>query len=123
MLSTQQQTELEEILDILGENLSITAAQHEAAVNSYKAVGNWLTNADSGLANYNPVVSPQGSFIIGTLIQTVDPDGDIDLDIVCELNGKKESWTQKDVKEIVGDQLRKHKKYLFLMMKEEDVGL
>ena len=110
-ISTQQKTELEEILDVLGENLSITEAQHEAAVNSYKAVGNWLTNADSELANYNPVVSPQGSFIIGTTIQTIDPDGDIDLDIVCELMGKKLSWTQKDVKELVGEQLRKHKKY------------
>lgn len=117
-ITTQQKTELEEILDVLGENLSITQAQHEAAVNSYKAVGNWLTNADSELANYNPVVSPQGSFIIGTTIQTIDPDGDIDLDVVCELMGKKQSWTQKDVKDIVGEQLRKHKKYESILDEE-----
>lgn len=111
MITTQQKNELEDILDILGENLSITESQHDAAVKSYQAVGNWLTNPDSELSDYSPVVSPQGSFIIGTTIQSIDPDGDIDLDIVCELNGKKENWTQKDVKDLVGNQLRNHKKY------------
>lgn len=115
---TPQNTELEEILDVLGENLGITESQHDAAVKSYKAVGDWLTKPDSELANYNPVVSPQGSFIIGTTIQTIDPDGDIDLDVVCELNGKKQSWTQKDVKDLVGDQLRKHKTYDSLLDEE-----
>lgn len=110
-MTKEQKTELEDILDVLGENLSITEAQHDAAVRSYKAVGNWLTNDDSKLSQYNPVISPQGSFIIGTTIQTIDPDGDMDLDIVCELNGKRPDWTQKDVKEIVGNQLIKHKKY------------
>lgn len=117
-ITIQQKTELEEILDVLGENLSITETQHDAAVKSYQAVGNWLTNPDSELANYNPVVSPQGSFIIGTTIQTIDPDGDIDLDVVCELNGKKQSWTQKDVKELVGEQLKNHKKYESLLDEE-----
>lgn len=111
MITTNQKIEIEDILDILGENLSITESQHDAAVKSYKAVGSWLTNDDSELKPFNPVISPQGSFIIGTTIQTIDPDGDLDLDIVCELNGKKASWTQKDVKEIVGTQLRNHKKY------------
>lgn len=118
MISNQHKTELEEILDVLGENLSITKNQHDAAVTSYKAVGEWLTNPDSELATYNPVISPQGSFIIGTTIQTVDPDGDLDLDIVCELNGKRPNWTQKDVKELVGIQLSKHKKYESLLDEE-----
>lgn len=118
MINSLQKQELDEILDILGDNLSITESQHNAAVQSYKAVGAWLTKEDSELASYNPVVSPQGSFIIGTTIQPIDPDGDIDLDIVCELNGKKASWTQKDVKELVGEQLKKHKKYESILDKE-----
>ena len=118
MLTTEQKTELEDILDVLGENLSITESQHEAAVRSYKAVGSWLTNNESKLASYSPVISPQGSFIIGTIIQTIDPDGDMDLDIVCELNGKRQDWTQKDVKEIVGEQLAKHKKYESILDEE-----
>lgn len=118
MITTEQKTELEDILDVLGENLSITESQHESAVRSYKAVGSWLTNDESKLAPYSPVISPQGSFIIGTIIQTIDPDGDMDLDIVCELNGKRQEWTQKDVKEIVGEQLAKHKKYESILDEE-----
>ena len=111
MINLNQKQEIDEILDILGENLSITETQHNAAVQSYKAVGNWLTNEESELARYSPVISPQGSFIIGTTIQSINPDDDIDLDVVCELNGKRPDWTQKDIKELVGDQLRNHKKY------------
>lgn len=111
MINFTQKQEVDEILDILGENLSITETQHNAAVQSYKAVGNWLTNEESELARYSPVISPQGSFIIGTTIQSINPDDDIDLDVVCELNGKSPDWTQKDIKELVGDQLRNHKKY------------
>lgn len=118
MLETHQRVEVEDILETLGENLSITENQHDAAVRSYQAVGNWLTNEDSALRVYNPVISPQGSFIIGTTIQTIDPDGDIDLDIVCELNGKQAMWTQKDIKKIVGDQLKKHKKYESILDEE-----
>jgi hypothetical protein len=111
MMERNKKLELDEILDLLGENLSITETQHNAAVQSYKAVGNWLTNEESELTRYNPVISPQGSFIIGTTIQSINPDDDIDLDVVCELNGKRPDWTQKDIKELVGDQLRNHKKY------------
>ena len=118
MIDQYQKNETEEILEKLGENLSITKSQHDAAVQSYKAVGNWLTADDSELKPYNPEVSPQGSFLIGTIIQSVDPDGDIDLDIVCQLNGKRASWTQKNIKMIVHDQLIKHKTYNSLLDEE-----
>ncbi|MDQ1167336.1 nucleotidyltransferase [Flavobacterium sp. SORGH_AS_0622] len=118
MINFTQKQEIDEILDTLGENLSITETQHNAAVESYKAVGNWLTSKDSELARYDPVISPQGSFIIGTTIQSINPDDDIDLDIVCELNGKRPDWTQKDIKELVGEQLRNHKKYESILDEE-----
>ncbi len=118
MRTIQEINELDEILDTLGQNLSISQTQHDAAVRSYKAVGEWLTSPDSELRAYDPVISPQGSFIIGTTIQSIDPDGDLDLDVVCELNGKRANWTQKDVKEIVGDQLTNHKKYESLLDEE-----
>ncbi len=111
MMEISKKSELDEILEVLGENLSISETQHNAAVQSYKAVGSWLTNKESELSHYDPVISPQGSFIIGTIIQSIDPDGDIDLDVVCELNGKRPDWTQKDVKDLVGEQLRNHKTY------------
>ena len=114
-LDLEQKRQFAEILEKLGENLSITKSQHEAAVQSYAAVGNWLSKDDSILKPYNPEVKPQGSFIIGTTVQPVNPEDDIDLDIVCELHGKKWDWTQEDVKRIVGDQIRNNKTYESLL--------
>ncbi|MGO1597091.1 MAG: nucleotidyltransferase domain-containing protein [Sphingobacterium sp.] len=106
-----QKEQFTDILETLAENLSITETQHNAAVKSYNAVGNWLSKDDSLLMPYNPQVKPQGSFIIGTTIQSINPDDDIDLDIVCELHGKGNDWTQSDVKRIVGQQLSSHMTY------------
>lgn len=114
-LDSEQKRQFAEILEKLGENLSITKSQHDAAVQSYTAVGNWLSKDDSLLKPYSPEVKPQGSFIIGTTIQPIDSNDDIDLDIVCELHGKRWDWTQEDVKRIVGDQIRNNKTYESLL--------
>lgn len=118
MLTTQQKTEFSEILDELGETLDITESQFNAAVTSYNAVGNWLCNDDSKLKPYSPSVKPQGSFLIGTTIQPYTDGQDIDIDLVCELTGKNPRWTQKDLKDIVKEQLESHKKYESILDEE-----
>lgn len=106
-----EKTQFNEILELLSENLSITKTQHEAAVQSYKAVGKYLSNENSPLNKYQPYIKPQGSFIIGTTIQSIDPDGDIDLDVVCEFKKKEENWTQYHLKNAVGNRLKDNKVY------------
>lgn len=118
MLTIQQKTEFSEILDELGETLDITESQFNAAVTSYNAVGNWLCSDDSKLKPYSPSVKPQGSFLIGTTIQPYTDGQDIDIDLVCELTGKNPLWTQKDLKNIVKEQLEAHKKYESILDEE-----
>ena len=118
MLTISQKTEFSEILDELGETLDITESQFNAAVTSYNAVGNWLCNDDSKLKPYSPSVKPQGSFLIGTTIQPYTDGQDIDIDLVCELTGKNPRWTQKDLKDIVKEQLEAHKKYESILDEE-----
>jgi mannitol/fructose-specific phosphotransferase system IIA component (Ntr-type) len=118
ILTSLQKQEFTEILDELGENLDITEAQFNAAVTSYNAVGNWLCNDNSLLNKYSPSVKPQGSFLIGTAIQPYTEGQDIDIDLVCELTGKNQNWTQKDLKDIVKKQLEDHKKYESILDKE-----
>ena len=118
MLTKEQKEQFTEILDELGASLDISETEFNAAVQSYKAVGSWLCSDGSLLKPYNPTVKPQGSMILGTTVKPIDKNIDLDLDIVCELSGKNASWTQKDLKEIVGDQLEKHKTYEALMDKE-----
>lgn len=117
-MKSPQQTQFNEILELLSENLSITKTQHEAAVQSYKAVGKFLSNENSSLHEYEPYIKPQGSFIIGTTIQSVEEEGDIDLDVVCELKSKKANWTQFDVKQAVGDRLKENDVYKDMLDEE-----
>lgn len=118
MLTNEQKLQFTEILDELGENLDISETQFDAAVKSYNAVGGWLASDDSLLKPYSPTVQPQGSMIIGTTIKPVHKNDDVDIDLVCELSGKNPTWTQKDLKTIVHDQLIKHKTYESLLDKE-----
>jgi hypothetical protein len=118
MLTREQKQQFGEILEELGQTLDITEAQYEIAVNSYKAVGTWLSKENSELAPYEPNILPQGSFLLGTMIKPINPNDDLDIDLVCELTSKKASWTQAHLKEIVGDQLKKNDTYKSMLDEE-----
>ena len=118
MLISSQKIQFEDLLKKLSTNLSITRSQHEAAVQSYKAVGKYLSSESSPLSQYEPYVKPQGSFIIGTTIQSIEEDGDIDLDVVCEFKRKKVTWTQYHLKNAVGDHLKAHGTYKKILDEE-----
>jgi hypothetical protein len=107
-LTLEQKEQFSEIFSELGESLDITKLQHEAAVNSYQFVGGWLAAAESPLSPYKPEIRPQGSFLLGTMTQPVHEDDDLDIDLVCRLEGKNGGWTQYDLKQIVGDRLKAH---------------
>lgn len=111
MLSIEQKTQFNEILEELGRNLDISETQYNAAVKSYDAVGLHLAKHDSPLGKYSPEILPQGSFMLGTMIQPIHEDDDLDIDLVCQLIGKQESWTQYDLKQAVGNQLKSHGTY------------
>lgn len=121
MLSIEQSNQVNEILEELGKNLDITQSEYDTAVKSYEAVGEQLIKDNSQLIPYKPKIKPQGSFMLGTMIRPVNEDGDLDIDLVCELTRKKDSWTQKDVKEIVGDQIKDNLTYK-RMLKEQGGG-
>ncbi|WP_206363232.1 nucleotidyltransferase domain-containing protein [Sinomicrobium pectinilyticum] len=113
--------EVEEILDILGGNLDISESQYNAAVRSYQSVGDWLANKDSPLYPYNPKILPQGSFMLGTMTKPIHEEDDIDIDLVCKIEGKPDHWTQKDLKDAVGDRLKQHGLYE-KMLKDKEGG-
>lgn len=117
-LTLEQRTEFEKIISSLGQSLDISKAQYDALVKSYEAVGEFLQN-DPELSQYNPVVTTQGSLRLGTIIQPVNPDDDIDVDLVFRLSGKKPEWTQKTIKDMIGIRLKSSERYEPMMDKEE----
>lgn len=118
MINANQKKQFNDILELLSKNLSITKSQHEAAVQSYVAVGKYLSNENSALAELQPYIKPQGSFIIGTTIQSIDEDGDIDLDVVCEFKKKPDNWAQFHLKNAVGDRLKESDRYSDMLDEE-----
>jgi hypothetical protein len=120
-MTEDYKNEIAEILEILGEKLDISESQHNAAVKSYEAVGDWLSKEGSPLYPYSPRIIPQGSFMLGTITRPVNDEDDIDIDLVCKLNGKPSHWTQKHLKDAVGDRLKEHSTYKN-MLDDEDGG-
>lgn len=108
MLSPDQKKQFSEIMEELGKVLDITKEQHDAAVKSYEFVGEWLSDSQSSLSTYKPEILPQGSFMLGTMIKPVHEDDELDIDLVCRLEGKRADWTQGELKKIVGARLADH---------------
>lgn len=111
MLSNEIKTQFNEILEEIGNNLDISETQYKFAVQSYQAVGKWLADEKSILSPYKPEILPQGSFLLGTMIKPVNESDELDVDLVCRLEGKKADWTQYHLKKIVGDRLKENKTY------------
>ena len=101
-------TKLNESLEKISELLDISESCYKQAVERYQAIGNWLAREESTIAKYNPNIYPQGSFLLGTIIKPITDVEDYDIDLVCELDLKKKEVSQKQLKEIVGSEVKKY---------------
>lgn len=118
MLTIEQRKQFSDILDELGKTLDITEAQHDAAVRSYEFVGSWLSDPASPLSIFKPVINPHGSFLLGTVTQPIHEEDELDVDLVCRLQGKQANWTQGDLKKIIGDRIKEHGTLMRLLRPE-----
>ena len=84
-MTQEQITHFDGIFNALCTYLDITETQFDAVVRSYRAVGDWLAKSDSSLAPYKPLIRPQGSFLLGTMVRPINENDDLDIDLVCEL--------------------------------------
>lgn len=98
--------QLSKSLDDVARLLDIPEDLAEEAIAKYEAVAAWLSDEDSPLRQYEPELYPQGSFRLGTPIRPLKARDEFDIDLVCRLNIKKESTTQKELKDLVGDRIK-----------------
>jgi len=94
------------LLETIAADLDIPTELAEEAVVEYESVAAWLGAEDSALYTHSPDIYPQGSFRLGTPVRPLRGD-DFDIDLVCKLDLEKEQTTQRDLKNLVGDRLRK----------------
>lgn len=103
------ETMLSMLLDGAVDTLDISPDLQEIAVERYEEVGTWL--AERGIEWR---IHAQGSFLLGTVVRPATPDGEYDIDLVCLLPLLKESISQAELKERVGDQLRAYRRWKIL---------
>lgn len=92
----------DDILEAMADALDIPPSKFEEAKRRYEAIGNWLDRPESTLAEYDPAISPQGSFLLGTVTRPLTDQEEYDVDLGCQLKATKAEFTQKSLKEAVG---------------------
>lgn len=102
-----EREKLASILQTSADKLDIPDHVYEDATLKYEDVGEHLAADDSDLRAYKPQIYVQGSFRLGTVVQPYGRGDEYDIDLVCQLEMRKESVTQKDLKAKVGDRLKK----------------
>lgn len=106
------------LLDNLAQVLDISEAQYKMVEERYNAVASHLAKDTSLLKPYKPTILPQGSFLLGTMIKPINEHDQLDVDLVCRLQGKKSDWAQYHLKQEVGDQIKADAKYREMLSEE-----
>lgn len=87
------------------ETIKLSDCLFEKIKNRYESIGEWLKREDSKIKKYNPIIYPQGSVRVGTIIKPLS-NGCYDVDLVCQLDAFKEDLEPKELKKIVGEELK-----------------
>ena len=57
----------DDVLEEIADALDIPPSKFEEAKDRYESIGDWLDRDESTLSQYDPAISPQGSFLLGTV--------------------------------------------------------
>lgn len=98
------------VLAKLLEKIELPESAYKKAEKRYQDIGEWLQRENSSCAKFEPHVSPQGSFRLGTAIKPENGE-EYDLDMSCNLRQRltKENVTQKQLKALVGNELEQYR--------------
>lgn len=94
------------IIQELADSLSISGATYERAVQRYSSLADWFHRDKSSVANLDPAVFPQGSFRLGTVNRPLTEEEEYDLDLVCRILAVKSDFSQKELKDLIGAEVR-----------------
>ena len=109
-----------EFLGNLAEELDIPPSKYQQAVDRYAAVGKWLEEGNYESSSGKPLIYPQGSFRLGTVVRPLKngEESDYDIDLVCELQIRKDQTNPQKIKSLVGNRLMANITYKKMMDSE-----
>jgi hypothetical protein len=94
------------ILQLILTEIEIPRSYYEKAAGRHRSLGEWLCRPESTVAAFAPVVVPQGSFRFGTVVRPVLQTQRYDLDNVTTLQLEKTRMSQKELKNLYGDEIK-----------------
>lgn len=100
----------DDVLEEIAGAIDIPPSQYEEAVSRYETLGNWLDRDQSTIAQYDPQIAPQGSFLLGTVTRPLGDGEEYDVDLICLLKVAKKDFTPKGLKEAVGHEVKLYAK-------------
>ena len=92
----------EEALNRIANGVDMPPSIYDSVIAKYEDLGAWLERDGSSIAQYDPFVTPQGSFRLGTANRPLTKDDEYDIDLICRLDDSKKVTTQADLKASVG---------------------
>lgn len=106
-MPNQSNSVLEKIL----EAIELPESAYERAERRYRDIGQWLHRNEAGCSGYEPKISPQGSFRLGTANRPFKAE-QYDLDMSCNLQAglSKDVISQEQLKSLVGEDLESYRK-------------
>jgi len=107
-MSNSLKTQFSKFLRHLAESLDISETHYKQAEEKYQAVGKWLGRSESRIASFDPEIYPQGSFRLGTVIKPIFDAEEYDIDLVCALGLSKNQVSQKQLKELIGYEIKSY---------------
>jgi len=116
LIETKEQ--LGRVLRDIANSLDMPEQLQEQAVAKYQEVGRWLADTESPLQANNPDVYPQGSARLGTLTRPVTDRDEYDIDAVALLQVTKQSISQQELKQRIGDRLKQHPEYRVILVEK-----
>lgn len=114
MISREQREK--DIIKLI-EGLDIPQSLYIKAIEHYRAIAAFLQ--EHGIESD---IYPQGSYALGTVVRPYrgDENAAYDLDAICEIKIDKDKTTAKDVKHVVGDELKSNETYRRMLQPEWD---
>ena len=96
------------ILDIMAEELDIPDAIYADIVAKYEHLGAWIKADSEAKFHTDSEIYPQGSIRLGTIIRPVKNGDEYDIDLVYRRELTKTGVTQEELKNQVGEQLKRY---------------
>ena len=95
---------ISDLLNKVASAIDISDELFEAAEKRYENLSEWLGRDESKICHLLPKISPQGSFLLGTVTRPITDIDAYDIDLVCGLSAS--GCSQKALKDAVGKEVR-----------------